>query len=168
MASKLLSRGLFDARWLIAPFYIGLIVALLLLLAVFIGRLISYISIFGNMSSSAAILMALSLIDLTLVANLLLIVAIAGYDNFVSRIESGSEARPAWMGTIDFADMKMKLMASIIAISAIALLRVFMEIAEGAAAERDRLIWMIAVHLTLMISATLLSVIEYINFKRER
>jgi uncharacterized protein (TIGR00645 family) len=160
--TRLLSRSLFDARWLMAPFYLGLVVMLGLLLIVFAKQLFRGIASYGALSSSDAVLLALSLIDLSLIANLLLIVILAGYENFVARIESGSERRPSWMGTIDFSGMKMKLMGSIIAISAIAMLRIFMVLETGGTFDEHTLRWMIVIHTVLMLSILILAVSERI------
>ena len=160
--SRLLSRSLFDARWLMAPFYVGLVLMLGILLVVFLKELAHGLTLFNTLKPSNAILLALSLIDLSLVANLLLIVILAGYENFVGRIESGAERRPSWMGTIDFSGMKMKLMGSIIAISAIAMLRIFMILESGGEFEESTLRWMIVIHGVLMASILILAISERI------
>ncbi|HYG05737.1 MAG TPA: TIGR00645 family protein [Stenotrophomonas sp.] len=162
LLQRVLSRSLFDARWLMAPFYFGLALALLILLFVFVRELVWSLAHLLDFTPTTAILMALALIDLSLVANLLLIVTLAGYENFVARIESGGERRPAWMGTVDFSGMKMKLMGSITAISAIALLRIFMKLEEGATPERGTLAWMTAIHGALMLSALVLAISDRI------
>lgn len=158
-----LSRSLFDARWLMVPFYFGLAVALLVLLFVFLRELVESVTHLWELTATKAILMALALIDLSLVANLLLIVTLAGYENFVGRIESGSETRPPWIGTVDFSGMKIKLMGSITAISAIALLRAFMKLEEGHAIDRDTLLWMTVIHGTLMLSALVLAIADRVS-----
>ena len=124
-----LERGLFASRWLMAPFYVGLVGALGMLLVVFVRELV--IGIPDALASPEdAILLALSLIDLSLAGNLILIVTFSGYENFVSKIDTrGNVDRPQWMGTIDFSAMKIKLIGSIVAISAISLLRAFMRLA---------------------------------------
>src|SRR5579872_4940985 len=97
-----LERGLFASRWLMAPFYVGLALALAALLVVFFQELYADLThVFApGAGPEEAILMALSLIDLSLAGNLLLIVTFSGYENFVSRINVGnSEDRPDWMGT---------------------------------------------------------------------
>lgn len=160
---RVLSRSLFDARWLMAPFYFGLALALLALLFVFLRELFWNLAHLLELTPTAAILMALALIDLSLVANLLLIVTLAGYENFVARIESGQEKRPSWMGTVDFTGMKMKLMGSITAISAIALLRIFMKLEEGQPMNRYTLIWMTIIHGALMLSALVLAISDRIS-----
>ena len=162
MARQLLSRSLFDARWLMVPFYIGLVVALATLLFVFARELIRGVLTIASLSPTDAILLALALIDLSLVANLLLIVILAGYENFVGRVDSGRETRPTWMGTVDFAGMKIKLMGSITAISAIAQLRAFMKLEEGTMIDERTLLWMTVIHGVLILSALVLSVSDRI------
>ncbi len=162
----ILEHGLFSARWLLAPFYVGLVIALVALLVVFGNELIHQLSGLAGMTSEKGILMALSLIDLSLAGNLLLIVIFSGYENFVSKIHAGNpEDRPSWMGTVDFSGLKMKLIASIVAISAIALLRAFMELAEGEAIDQPRLIWLVSIHLTFVVSGVLLAVMDLVSSK---
>lgn len=167
-----LERGLFASRWLMAPFYAGLVVALAALVVVFFQELWGeLVHVFApDAGVEEAILMALSLIDLSLAANLLLIVTFSGYENFVSRIDvGGHEDRPDWMGTVDFSGLKMKLIASIVAISAIALLKAFMKVAEPGgvvdAAEQTRLFWLVGIHLTFVASGVLLALMDLIAGK---
>ena len=125
-AERWLEATLFASRWLMAPFYLGLVLALAALLVVFAGEHIL------NMTPEGAILMGLSLIDLSLAGNLLLIVIFSGYENFVSKLDVGDRnERPVWMGTVDFTALKLKLISSIVAISAISLLRSFLKIGDG-------------------------------------
>ncbi len=162
----LLEHGLFRARWLLAPFYVGLVIAMGALLVVFGNELFHQLSTVLVMTPSKAILMVLSLIDLSLAGNLLLIVTFSGYENFVSKIHVGdSEDRPSWMGTVDFSGMKMKLIASIVAISAISLLGAFMELAEGDVLDEKRLTWMVIIHLTFVFSGVLLAVMDFVTDK---
>lgn len=161
--NRVLSKGLFDSRWIMVPFYIGIIIGLLILLLVFFKELFHGITNILQMNASDAIIMLLSLIDLSLVANLALIVTLAGYENFVSKIETEASSRPAWMGTVDFAGMKMKLMASITAISSIALLRLFMKMSENISIDPDLLQWMVIVHLVLLASTLLLAATDWMN-----
>jgi uncharacterized protein (TIGR00645 family) len=164
-AARVLERGLFLSRWLMAPFYAGMVLALLALLAVFVEELAHDLVHLLQMKPDDAILLALSLIDLSLAANLLLIVMFAGYENFVSRLDVAPDDRPEWMGTVDFSGLKMKLAASIVAISGIALLRAFMELEEGDAIDSSRLFWMAAIHLTFVVSGVLLAVMDWVASK---
>ena len=158
-----LEAGLFHARWLMAPFYLGLVVALAVLLVVFFNEAVHEFQHALSMTPEGAILMVLSLIDLSLAGNLLLIVIFSGYENFVSKIDTADhEDRPGWMGTVDFSGLKMKLIASIVAISAIALLKAFMELAEGKPLDPPALLWLVVIHLTFVVSGVLLALMDWL------
>jgi uncharacterized protein (TIGR00645 family) len=168
---------MFNARWLMAPFYLGLIVSLAILMFVFGYELIHGIPA-ALTDPEEAIMLVLSLIDLSLAGNLLLIVIFSGYENFVSKIDTGDhEDRPQWMGTVDFSGMKLKLIGSIVAISAISLLRSFMTLAqaghEAAAsaqhAEIDytQLQWMLVLHVVFVGSGVLFALTDWIAGKTE-
>jgi uncharacterized protein (TIGR00645 family) len=165
IAERVLERGLFLSRWLMAPFYAGMVVALLALLAVFVEELARELPHLLQMHPEDAILLALSMIDLSLAGNLLLIVIFAGYENFVSKIDLLEEERPDWMGKVNFSGLKMKLSASIVAISGIALLRAFMELGEGQHVDRSQLLWMASIHLVFVVSGVLLALMDWINSK---
>lgn len=163
---RLLEDGLFRTRWLLAPFYVGLAAGLAALLVIFGEELIHQFAGLLTMTPSKAILMVLSLIDLSLAGNLLLIVIFSGYESFVSKIHvEDEEDRPNWMGAVGFSGLKMKLIASIVAISSIALLRAFMELAEGDAIEERRLYWLVVMHLSLVVSGVLLAVMDFVASK---
>jgi uncharacterized protein (TIGR00645 family) len=168
LAERLLERGLFASRWLMAPFYVGLVVAILALLVVFVGELVHDLPRVFQMKPEDAILLALSLIDLSLAGNLLLIVTFSGYENFVSKFDLEHDDRPDWMGTVDFSGLKMKLIASIVAISAIALLRAFMELEEGEHIDQTKLMWMAGIHLTFVVSGVLLALMDWIASKADK
>jgi uncharacterized protein (TIGR00645 family) len=167
LAERVLERGLFLSRWLMAPFYVGLVLALLTLLVVFVGELAHELPRVVRMKPEDGILLALSLIDLSLAANLLLIVTFSGYENFVSKFDLEHEDRPDWMGKVDFSGLKMKLIASIVAISAIALLRAFMELGEGEPVDQTRLLWMAGIHLTFVVSGVLLALMDWLASKTD-
>lgn len=160
-------RGLFASRWLMAPMYLGLVVSLAMLTIVFIRELIYYLPQVFVMSAEQSILVVLTLIDLSLAGNLLLIVMFSGYENFVSKLDIGDSVdRPSWMGTVDFSGLKMKLIASIVAISGIHLLKQFMEIgAPGAEApfNENHLYWLVIIHLTFVISGVLLALMDWLS-----
>jgi len=167
-AERRLERALFSARWLMAPFYLGLVFALVALLVVFIRELVQEILHIPTMTSEGAILMALSLIDLSLAGNLILIVIFSGYENFVSKFDADDfDERPAWMGTIDFSGLKLKLVGSIVAISAIALLRSFMKIGT-IPLDPVELQWRIFVHLTFVTSGVLLALMDLLSSRAAR
>lgn len=165
-----LERGLFASRWLMAPFYVGLVIALAAMIVVFFQELFHELPHLLEMKPEDAIMLSLSLIDLSLAANLLVIVILSGYENFVSKIDTAShEDRPDWMGTVDFSGLKMKLIASIVAISAIALLKAFLKLTEPAVAlDQPRLLWLVVVHLSFVVSGVLLAVMDWLNGKVEK
>ena len=162
-AERWLEAGLFHSRWLMAPFYVGLVAALIALLVVFFNEAVHELSHLFVMKPNQAIMMVLSLIDLSLAGNLLLIVIFSGYENFVSKIDTADdEDRPSWMGTVDFSGLKMKLIASIVAISAIALLKAFMELSEGKELSDRSLMWLVVIHVTFVVSGVLLALMDWL------
>ena len=162
-------RGLFASRWLMAPMYAGLVVSLAMLMVIFLKELFVYAPKVLTMSADQGILTILTLIDLSLAANLLLIVLFSGYENFVSKLEIGdSTDRPDWMGTVDFSGLKMKLIASIVAISGIHLLKVFMSLGKPDAAyvtDAATLQWMVVIQLTFVASGVLLALMDWLSSK---
>ncbi len=157
-------RGLFASRWLMAPMYLGLIVSLAMLVIVFIRELIYYAPQAFTMSSDQVILVVLTLIDLSLAGNLLLIVLFSGYENFVSKLDiDDTTDRPPWMGTVDFSGLKMKLIASIVAISGIHLLKQFMEIKADEPVNETHLMWLVIIHLTFVVSGVLLALMDWLS-----
>ncbi len=156
----LLELALFRTRWLLVPFYLGLIVAMALLLIKFAKSTIASIDVIVNGSSGAAMIAVLSLVDAALVANLLLIIIFAGYENFISKIDLGdSEDRPKWMGNVGFSDLKIKLIGSIVAISAIDLLKYFFNVGT---AQPHEIAWAIGIHITLVVSGVLFALMDRI------
>jgi len=163
LIERVLERGLFASRWLMAPFYVGLVLALIVLLVVFVHDIIDEIPALATLDEAKVILWVLTLIDLSLAANLIVMVIFAGYENFVSKMDvAGHPDRPAWMGTIDFSAMKLKLMASIVAISAIQLLKVFMSIESYT---HENIIFLVVIHITFVVSGVLLALMDYIADK---
>jgi len=166
---RILESTLFASRWLMAPIYIGLSLALVGLVIVFTRELIHEAEGLLTMDPDQGILAILSLIDLSLAGNLLLIVIFSGYENFVSRIDKASaEDRPEWMGTVDFSALKMKLLASIIAISAVALLKQFMIMGEPGAMSREQLIFLIVIHLTFVVSGVLMAAMDWLSSRSSK
>lgn len=160
----ILEDALFNSRWLLVPFYVGLVLSLLLLLVAFIGDLIHFVPGIFSASPTQIILAALTLIDLTLAGNLVVIMIFSGYENFVSKIETGAnEDRPVWMGTLNFSRLKMKLIGSIVAMSAISLLGAFMKVIEtGVAFDEVRMRWLVVLHLTFVVSGLLFALMDWI------
>lgn len=168
-----LEQTLFKSRWLLAPFYLGLVAALGMLLLAFVGELIHAVPAaldVMNADPEKIILAALGMIDLSLAGNLVVIVIFSGYENFVSKINTdNAEDRPSWMGTLDFSGLKMKLIGSIVAISAISLLRAFMELSEAETPlDEPRLRWMLLLHLTFVFSGLLFAAMDYVGNRAEK
>jgi uncharacterized protein (TIGR00645 family) len=167
-------RLLFRSRWLMAPFYVGLALALAMLLAVFVTELIYYLPqafvIGERMDANTAILAVLTLVDLSLAGNLLLIVMFSGYENFVSKLDlDGETDRPPWMGTVDFSGLKMKLIASIVAISGIQLLKTFMNIGKpGYPLDEAAMMWGVIIHLTFVASGVLLALMDWLTARTNK
>ena len=158
---RLIERTIFGSRWLLAPFYLGLILGLVALLAKFVLRTVDLL---GHMLSGGAneiTVGILSLIDLSLMGNLVLMVIFAGYESFISRLDvAEGGVRLEWMGQVGFGDLKLKLLASIVAISAIHLLEGFLDTEH----QSDRALgWLVGIHLTFGASALLLALMDRIS-----
>jgi len=152
---------MFKSRWLLAPFFFGLVIAIFALLVKFAKELINLLSgIFVN-EGQESIITILTMVDISLIASLLLIIAFSGYENFVSKLNVGDhEDRPAWMGKVGFADLKLKLIGAIVAISAVELLKAFINVHE---LTTEQLAWKVGIHLTFVVSGVLFAVTDKIS-----
>jgi len=168
----LLEVIIFNSRWLLAPFYLGLVGGIVILLIKF-GQefFIHLLPQVLSGSESQIVLAILTLVDMSLVANLLIIIIFSGYENFVSKIDTaGHEDRPEWMGKVDFSGLKIKVIASIVAISAIELLKAFVNISSlGTPGEDWRwtiedkaLAWKVGIHILLVVSGVLFALMDKI------
>lgn len=158
-------RLLFASRWVLAPLYVGLIGALVILTVKFLQQFWTLAVHALGEEMKQVTLGILELLDITLLANLVLIVVFAGYENFVSKIgaAAGSEDRPSWMGKVDYSGLKIKLIGSLVAISVISLLQDFLNVQPNT---YSNLPWRIAIHITFVVSGVLFSVMDYISDKR--
>ncbi|MFZ0255287.1 MAG: TIGR00645 family protein [Gammaproteobacteria bacterium] len=157
---RFLELLIFNSRWLLAPFYIGLVAAIAMLLVKFLQEFLHIVPHLFTSTESEIVLAILTLVDMSLVANLLLIIIFSGYENFVSRIDTaGHEDRPAWMGKVDFSGLKVKLIGSIVAISAIELLKAFVNVA---ALTTEQLMWKVIIHVVLVSSGLLFAIMDHI------
>ena len=153
---------MFASRWLLAPFYFGLIISLFFLLIVFIKEIVHFTLNFST-NETELILFILTLIDLSFAGNLLIIVIFSGYENFVSKINvKNHEDKPEWMGTVDFGGLKLKLVSSIVAISGIHLLKIFFGLENYS---QNEILLFIAVHFTFVISGVLLAYMDSLTAK---
>jgi uncharacterized protein (TIGR00645 family) len=159
MIERALERLIFWSRWLMAPFYFGLIAVLGVLMVKFVQEIYRFVPHVLDLGDIDVILMTLSLLDLTLAASLVLMMVFSGYENFVSRIDTGTDERPAWMGTLDFSGLKLKLIASIVAISGIDLLKSFMNVAQT---NKEDLMWKVVTHMAFVVSGVLLALMDYL------
>jgi uncharacterized protein (TIGR00645 family) len=153
-----IERGIFASRWLLAPLYLGLTVSLLLLLFKFAQGTVELALKSVIEDANKLITGILSLIDLSLMGNLVVMVMFAGYENFVSRFGDVTKGnRPDWMGNVGFGTLKLKLMTSIIAIAAIHMLEDFMHVAE---IDNRELGWSVGILLAFVVSGLLLALMD--------
>jgi len=138
---------IFQSRWILAPFYLGLAFSLLLLLYHFLAQLFAFVLKVPFATESDVILGVLGLIDLAFTGNLVVIVIFSGFENFVSRIEAAEHDRPDWMTKVDFGGLKQKLATSIVAISAIQVLKAFMNLEQY---DTSKLGWLVGIHLLFL------------------
>lgn len=148
---RFLENSMYAARWLLAPIYFGLSLALLALTLKFFQEVWHILPYVFEKTEAQLILVLLSLIDMSLVGGLLVMVMISGYENFVSQldIDEGKE-KLSWLGKMDSGSLKMKVAASIVAISSIHLLRVFMDAPN---IDNSKIMWYVILHMTFVISA---------------
>jgi len=156
---------MFSSRWLLAPLYLGLLLGLIILVLKFFQEFWHLATTISGATLQETTIGILEILDITLLGNLILIVIFSGYENFVSKITiaSESEDRPSWMGKVDFSGLKIKLIGSLVAISVIQLLAVFL---DPEMIDPDQIVWMIAIHLTFVISGVLFAVMDFIADKR--
>jgi uncharacterized protein (TIGR00645 family) len=166
MVQNILEKIIFAARWLLAPLYLGLIGALILLVYRYIAEFVTLVQGTFNSNREVFTLDLLGLLDLVLLGNLVLIILFAGYENFVSVIDAAKDSpdRPDWMGKVNFSGLKLKLIGSLVALSVIELLRDFLQLSEKEDQNIGQgLIWRLALHLTFVISGVLFSVMDRIS-----
>jgi uncharacterized protein (TIGR00645 family) len=161
MIERTIEKLLFASRWLLAPVYLGLSLALLALAIKFFQEAAHSLTGILSLAETDLVLTVLSLIDLVLVGSLIVMVMLSGYENFVSKLDTGSEQEsPAWLGKLDSGGLKLKVAVSIVAISSIHLLRIFMNAQDT---PNDKILWYVVLHLTFVVSAVLLGVLDRIS-----
>jgi uncharacterized protein (TIGR00645 family) len=160
-AEATLEHWVFRSRWLLAPFFIGLLLAIIALLVKFVKQLGTLALNMFSLADDEVIVSILTLVDSALIAALLLIIGFSGYENFVSKIGTGQhEDRPAWMGRVGFSDLKIKLMGAIVAISAVELLKAFINVEDFTWQE---LSWKVGIHVAFVVSGVLFAVTDRIT-----
>ena len=160
-----IETAVFNSRWLLAPFYLGLILGIVLLLVKFVQELWHLISHVVSTPESEVIIGILALIDMALVGSLMLMVIFSGYEIFVSKIDVGDhQDRPEWMGKVDFSGLKLKVIGAIVAISAIHLLKTFMEMPDEPNPQNvDMYLWKVAIHMAFVLSGVLFALMDKIS-----
>lgn len=157
---------LYNSRWILSLMYIALIVVLVIILAKFLMEVWAFVFAVGGMTENQWIIDVLELLDLTLVANLVLIVAFSGYENFVSKIdnaENGHDHLP-WMGELDFSGLKLKIIGSIVAISLIELLQDFLNATSHVDPNFE--FWRIVLHLVFVVTGIVFAAMELLSEKK--
>ena len=161
MIETIAEKFLYASRWLLAPIYLGLSLALLVLGLKFFQEVFHILPLVFATKEADLVLLILSLIDLSLVGGLIVMVMLSGYENFVSSIDldEGKE-KLSWLGKMDASSLKQKVAASIVAISSIHLLKIFMNVH---ATDNDKLMWYVIIHITFVLSAMGMVYIDKLN-----
>lgn len=148
---RLFEQLMYASRWIMAPIYLGLSLLLIALGIKFFQEVIHLVPIIFTIKEVDLILVALSLIDIALVGGLIVMVMFSGYENFVSRLDvDANQEKLGWLGKLDSNSLKNKVAASIVAISSIHLLKVFM---NTESIPNDKIQWYLLIHITFVISA---------------
>ncbi|NGP18145.1 TIGR00645 family protein [Devosia aurantiaca] len=159
----LVERIILASRWLLVAFYVGLGLALATYALTFFVKLWDFASHFMTLGETETILKILGLIDAALIASLVVMVIISGYENFVSRFDN--EAEVHWLGQIDAGSLKVKVASTIIAISSIHLLQIFLNVPNY---NDNQILWYTVLHLTFILSALCLAWIDKISKKPQK
>ncbi|MBM4196388.1 MAG: TIGR00645 family protein [Gammaproteobacteria bacterium] len=160
-----MEKLLFASRWLLAPLYLGLSFALFALGLKFFQEAFHVVTHALSSTEADLVLTILAMIDIVLVGSLIVMVMFSDYENFVSRIDAEGTDGLGWLGKLDAATLKLKVAASIVAISSIHLLRVFMDAQK---IDNDKIMWYVILHMTFVVSAVLLGVLNKISFAAHR
>ncbi len=155
---RFLENAMYASRWLLAPVYFGLSLGLIALTIKFFQEIFHILPHIFSVSESDMILTLLSLVDMTLVGGLLVMVMFSGYENYVSQLDiNEGKEKLSWLGKMDATSLKNKVAASIVAISSIHLLRVFMDAKN---VPDNKLMWYVIIHLTFVLSAFVMGYLD--------
>ncbi len=161
---QILERLLYRARWLLAPIYLGLSLTLVALGIKFFQEVIHLLFVVASIKEADMVLIVLSLIDIAMVGGLIVMVMMSGYENFVSQLDvADGEEKLSWLGKMDSGSLKAKIAASIVAISSIHLLKVFMN-AENV--NNDKILWYVVLHITFVASAFAMGYLDILSVKK--
>jgi uncharacterized protein (TIGR00645 family) len=159
-----IEKLLFASRWILAPIFLGLSLGLMALGVKFFQEAWHVFQHLLSLEESDLVLIVLSMIDIALVGSLIVMVMFSGYENFVSSIDTkGTDT--LGFGKLDAGTLKLKVAASIVAISSIHLLRIFMQAEDT---PNDKIMWYIILHMTFVVSAVLLGVLDKMSFAKHR
>ena len=151
---RLIESIILASRWLLVVFYLGLAVALAIYAFSFAKKLVEFASLVMVLEDTDTILKMLGLIDAALVASLVVMVIISGYENFVSRFDQGEVH---WLGKIDAGSLKVKVASTIVAISSIHLLQIFLNSSKYTS---EQIMWLTIMHMAFVASAIFLAFID--------
>ena len=155
---RLIEKLIYRSRWVLAPIYMGLSLAVVALTVKFFQELSHLLLDIWVLKEAEMILIVLSLVDISMVGGLLIMVMMSGYENFVSRLDvDEGEEKLGWLGTMDSSSLKAKIAASIVAISSIHLLKMFMEVQN---IDNTKLMWYVIIHMTFVVSAFLMGYLD--------
>ncbi len=163
MFERWIEKSLFASRWILAPIYLGLTIAMLAVGVKFFQEAFHVLFHVWTMAEADMVLAVLAMIDMVLVASLVVMVMLSGYENFVSEIELADEGKKLdWLGKLDATALKLKVSASIVAISSIHLLQIFMNAQQT---PNDKILWYVILHLTFVVSSVLMAVMDRIGHR---
>jgi len=164
LLENFLETSMFSSRWLLAPIYVVLSITLFVIMGKVVQEFLHEMTHFLHMSINELLLFVLHIVDLALVGNLVLMIIFAGYENFVSKIDvaKDSQDKPDWMGKVDFSGLKLKLIASIVAISSIGLLEAFISVESKT---KDEIYLMVLIHSVFILSGVVIAIMDYIASK---
>ncbi len=163
---RFIARSLIMGRWAMVPLFAGLLVAMGLLVIAFFIQLWEFAINLTAMSETAVIMKLLTLIDMALVGGLIVIVVSSGYENFVARLErKPGDDWPAWMASISFAGLKFKLFATLMAITAIALLKALMRLETDVSEAQVR--WLVVANVVFIVAYVALALAERFTHTRD-
>jgi len=163
---KLIEKALFASRWLLAPIYLGMSLMLIALGVKFFAEIIHVMMHVTTIGEAELVLKILGMIDMALVGSLIVMVTFSSYENFVSRIDVDAGAEKlGWLGKLDASSLKLKVAASIVAISSIHLLQKFVDAEK---INNDKLMWYVIIHMTFVLSAVLMGVLDRMSFASHR
>lgn len=165
MLERVMERAMLASRWLLAPIYLGLSLMLLALAIKFFQEVLHVLPHILEIKEVDVILVALSLIDIVLIAGLIIMVMYSSYETFVGKLNVAEHKRTGWLDKLDASSLKLKVSAAIVAISSIHLLKAFMNLENIGS---DKLLWYVVIHLTFVLSALLMGIMDYISNKNPK